>query len=610
MALNVGEKVLTEKSDCGVIIRKSREGIISGTPNVLAKFTPGGTGITDSSLSDNGTDIQSTANIILTSAKQLKLNNVSNTVVGKVFGTSQTIEGTTYNGLQLQPQNLVGTSPGNIYIGDYYAVPSGAGIKVYDGHIVLYPSSNGQIDFTGALVSQETEGSELFRMKLSNATTPPTIGKGGLYYDTDDNNAYLNKGTFAAPNWQLFGVTDHGALTGLADDDHTQYLLVNGTRAMTGDLTIDKALPELILKNSGIEKGHVEASTSNFDIHPLNTAIMRLGITGLGTILYGSNIELSPDTSIIAYKPLAMQGNQITSTVATGTAPFTVASTTVVTNLNADLLDGLHASSFIANPAVAALDMNSYDIKRIMYLKSTDTVALTFCYGSTSPVAKLGIGTELTAYAALDMNSYDIKRIVSLKSTDGVALELRFGSTTPVTKLAIGTVLAAYANIAMSSNKITGLAAGTIAGDAVTIGQNLNQANLLAGLTPTFVNWTTNPGTNDDLVHELSASSLTVNGVIPTLTTCYIRYDMGISTRIVAQLYARTTTISNVNLYILGSDDDVDYYRVADELLISQNDYHTLVGILKCRYLRFYLEYQGTSGSATINSCNMRAYRL
>lgn len=32
------------------------------------------------------------------------------------------------------------------------------------------------------------------------------------------------------------GVTDHGALTGLSDDDHTQYLLVNGTRAMTGDL--------------------------------------------------------------------------------------------------------------------------------------------------------------------------------------------------------------------------------------------------------------------------------------------------------------------------------------------------------------------------------------
>lgn len=33
------------------------------------------------------------------------------------------------------------------------------------------------------------------------------------------------------------GVTDHGALTGLGDDDHTQYLLADGSRAMTGALS-------------------------------------------------------------------------------------------------------------------------------------------------------------------------------------------------------------------------------------------------------------------------------------------------------------------------------------------------------------------------------------
>lgn len=34
------------------------------------------------------------------------------------------------------------------------------------------------------------------------------------------------------------GVTDHGALTGLSDDDHTQYALVDGTRAFTGSISI------------------------------------------------------------------------------------------------------------------------------------------------------------------------------------------------------------------------------------------------------------------------------------------------------------------------------------------------------------------------------------
>lgn len=41
-----------------------------------------------------------------------------------------------------------------------------------------------------------------------------------------------------------------------------------------------------------------------------------------------------------------VKGTRLESTVATGTAPLTVASTTAVTNLNADLLDGNHASAF------------------------------------------------------------------------------------------------------------------------------------------------------------------------------------------------------------------------------------------------------------------------
>ena len=32
------------------------------------------------------------------------------------------------------------------------------------------------------------------------------------------------------------GVSDHGALTGLSDDDHSQYILVDGTRAFTGNI--------------------------------------------------------------------------------------------------------------------------------------------------------------------------------------------------------------------------------------------------------------------------------------------------------------------------------------------------------------------------------------
>ena len=42
---------------------------------------------------------------------------------------------------------------------------------------------------------------------------------------------------------------DHGALSGKDDDDHTQYLLINGTRAMTGDL--DMGAHNIYFKASG-----------------------------------------------------------------------------------------------------------------------------------------------------------------------------------------------------------------------------------------------------------------------------------------------------------------------------------------------------------------------
>lgn len=39
------------------------------------------------------------------------------------------------------------------------------------------------------------------------------------------------------------GVSDHGALSGLSDDDHPQYLLADGTRAVDGDLTVTGVVP-------------------------------------------------------------------------------------------------------------------------------------------------------------------------------------------------------------------------------------------------------------------------------------------------------------------------------------------------------------------------------
>lgn len=64
--------------------------------------------------------------------------------------------------------------------------------------------------------------------RLQDADDAPSLGAGQNGYALTWNNA---TSAFVATALPAAGVTDHGALTGLADDDHTQYLLATGTRA-------------------------------------------------------------------------------------------------------------------------------------------------------------------------------------------------------------------------------------------------------------------------------------------------------------------------------------------------------------------------------------------
>ena len=70
---------------------------------------------------------------------------------------------------------------------------------------------------------------------------PPTFKNDTLTFNSD--SFYLTSNSVGKPIVNLRGVTggsgvaDHGALTGLADDDHPQYSLADGTRAFTGTVS-------------------------------------------------------------------------------------------------------------------------------------------------------------------------------------------------------------------------------------------------------------------------------------------------------------------------------------------------------------------------------------
>jgi hypothetical protein len=78
------------------------------------------------------------------------------------------------------------------------------------------------------------------------------------------------------------------------------------------------------------------ASDGNLSFNPLG------GNVGIATTTPSEKLEVAGNAKATTF----------ISTQATGTAPLTVASTTAVTNLNADLLDGNHASAFLLTSAV------------------------------------------------------------------------------------------------------------------------------------------------------------------------------------------------------------------------------------------------------------------
>jgi len=78
-----------------------------------------------------------------------------------------------------------------------------------------------------------------------------------------------------------------------------------------------------------------------------NQEAWRWRFTPSGSTVYNA-MTLSPISNGVSNLSVAgsLTGTQLISNVAVGTAPLTVTSTTVVTNLNADLLDGNHATAF------------------------------------------------------------------------------------------------------------------------------------------------------------------------------------------------------------------------------------------------------------------------
>lgn len=158
-----------------------------------------------------------------------------------------------------------------------------------------------------------------------------------------------------------FTYTRFGA-TNLGGNINTQRFNVFNAPSYTGAFTLTNAATVAIGGAATPSGGAV--ITNNYSLWTQGgTVRMDTGAAGtVGLVIRGAAsqtadlLHLQSDGGTVIAKidaAGAVHGSQLVSTVSTGTAPLTVASTTKVTNLNADSLDGIDSASF------AQLDQNN-----------------------------------------------------------------------------------------------------------------------------------------------------------------------------------------------------------------------------------------------------------
>lgn len=126
-------------------------------------------------------------------------------------------------------------------------------------------------------------------------------------------------------------------MTGNADPPGSNYVVVSSSTTATAWSKV----PDDALANAKVNKAG-DTMSGNLAVTGTVTASGNVISTGGGGVFPGGVTSASGSGTFAGN----VSGNTLTSTIATGTAPLTVTSTTVVTNLNADTVDGSHASAF------------------------------------------------------------------------------------------------------------------------------------------------------------------------------------------------------------------------------------------------------------------------
>ena len=173
-----------------------------------------------------------------------------------------------------------------------------------------------------------------------------------------------------------------------------------------GALMIASSDDSLILANGDVGRTF---TSSNINVDPEDIFLLSDGAVRVKTDL--QNGWGSENTYV--FSGGYIEATTFTSTQATGTAPFTVSSTTVVSNLNADTVDGIQASSFLRSDAS---DTATGDITIAKSTAPTFTVKTT---AGSSYDALIKIGGARTGSSSSDISKISFTNETSSAYTLG-----------------------------------------------------------------------------------------------------------------------------------------------------------------------------------------------
>jgi hypothetical protein len=300
-------------------------------------------------------------------SERLYAGSLQNTPIGSVTASTAALTTLTANAAVTFTQGTGSTSTTSGTL----VVTGGVGIseRLYAGSLQNTPIGS-SVASSAAFTSLTANGAVTFTQNTASTTTTSgtLVVSGGIGL-----TGAVNSGLSSTFN----GLTSTNTTT-LSPSNATVTISPTGT----GTVTIAPATTGSI---DNVNVGATTAATGRFTtltttstatLSPANANVL-IQPTGTGTVsITPATAGTINNMSIGATTATTGRFTTVQSTVATGTAPFIVASTTAVTNLNADLLDGFNSAQASTVSTVAVRDASGDIVVRLVRSEFADQATI------------------------------------------------------------------------------------------------------------------------------------------------------------------------------------------------------------------------------------------